>query len=193
MNGDAALTLHWLPLGAGGTVVRACGAAWERFAARREGRRPAPLFHSALEARGPGGVSVIEIAPAVNSLPAEHGVVGTGPVGAAWAGRLRAFRYELRCWEQGVIPDLEFEQGEPAELTGSAEVAARVVGLTRRVPMLTWGRDELRLGEMWNSNSVIAWLLAGAGIDLEGVDPPGGGIAPGWRAGIEACRMVPPE
>jgi hypothetical protein len=38
---------------------------------------------------------------------------------------------------------------------------------------------------MWNSNSVISWLLAGAGLDLRGICPPSFGRAPGWRAGLE--------
>ncbi|MFL6252983.1 MAG: hypothetical protein ACJ75N_21100, partial [Actinomycetes bacterium] len=46
------------------------------------------------------------------------------------------------------------------------------------------GRDELRTGEMWNSNSLISWLLARAGIDTEGLEPPVGGRAPGWNAGV---------
>ena len=37
-----------------------------------------------------------------------------------------------------------------------------------------WGRDELATGEMWNSNSVIAWTLARSGIDTEPVQPPAG-------------------
>lgn len=186
------VTLHWLPLGAGGTVVRLSGRIFEALMARREGRRPAPLFHSALEIEGPGGTSMIEIAPVVNSLPPDHGVVGEGPVGAAWAGRFRAFRYELRCWEQGRIPDLEFERGRPVPLSEDPAVAARIIEIAPRVPMLIWGRDELRLGEMWNSNSVIAWLLTGAGIESEGIEPPDSGRAPGWHAGAEAARMVPP-
>lgn len=186
------VTLHWLPLGAGGTVVRLSGRIWEKLAARRELRDPQPLFHSALEVVGRGGPSVIEIAPVVNSLPADHGVVGEGPVGSAWAGRFRIFRYELRCWERGRIPDLEFEQGKPQPLSEDLDVAERILEIAPRVPMLTWGRDELRLGEMWNSNSVIAWLLAGAGIPAGEIRPPGSGRAPGWDAGAEAARMVPP-
>ena len=193
MPGPPTVNLHWLPLGAGGRVVRFSGRVWELIAARRAGRSPAPLFHSALELSGPAGTAVIEIAPVVNSLPAEHGVVSEGPVGAAWAGRFRIFRYELRCWEQGRIPDLEFEIGDPVALSDDPAVAARIVNLTPQVPMLVWGRDELRLGEMWNSNSVIAWLLAGSGLELEGVEPPDGGIAPGWQAGIEAARLAPPR
>jgi hypothetical protein len=32
--------------------------------------------------------------------------------------------------------------------------------LVPEVPTLVWGRDELRAGEMWSSNSVVSWLLA---------------------------------
>jgi hypothetical protein len=37
---------------------------------------------------------------------------------------------------------------------------------------------------MWNSNSVIAWLLTRAGIDAGAIQPPQPGRAPGWRAGL---------
>ena len=37
---------------------------------------------------------------------------------------------------------------------------------------------------MWNSNSLVAWLLAGAGLDLDDVGPPEHGRAPGWTAGL---------
>jgi hypothetical protein len=47
-----------------------------------------------------------------------------------------------------------------------------------------WGRDELDTGEMWNSNSVIAWVIARSGIDAEAIQPPQEGRAPGWRAGV---------
>ena len=38
---------------------------------------------------------------------AERGVVAEGPVGSRWAGRLRIFRYEVRCWRGGIIPDVD--------------------------------------------------------------------------------------
>jgi len=50
------------------------------------------------------------------------------------------------------------------------------------------GRDELRAGEMWNSNSVISWLVARSGIPVETIRPPTGGRAPGWRAGLVVAR-----
>jgi hypothetical protein len=37
---------------------------------------------------------------------------------------------------------------------------------------------------MWNSNSLISWLIVGCGLDVEAIQPPAGGRAPGWQAGI---------
>jgi hypothetical protein len=37
---------------------------------------------------------------------------------------------------------------------------------------------------MWNSNSLVAWLLASTGDGVDGVHPPSGGRAPGWQAGL---------
>jgi hypothetical protein len=54
--------------------------------------------------------------------------------------------------------------------------------------MPVWGRDELRAGEMWNSNSVVAWLIAQTGLDTETIEPPVGGRAPGWNAGVVVAR-----
>jgi hypothetical protein len=56
------------------------------------------------------------------------------------------------------------------------------------VPAPVWGRDVLGAGEMWNSNSISAWLIARSGIDVESIAPPPGGRAPGWRAGIVVAR-----
>jgi hypothetical protein len=46
----------------------------------------------------------------------------------------------------------------------------------------------LEAGEMRNSNSVISWLIARSEIDLESIQPPAGGRAPGWRAGLVVAR-----
>ena len=51
-----------------------------------------------------------------------------------------------------------------------------------------WGRDELHAGEMWNSNSMTAWIVATAGLPAARLRPPPGGRAPGWDAGIEVAR-----
>jgi hypothetical protein len=41
---------------------------------------------------------------------------------------------------------------------------------------------------MWNSNSLVSWLLARSGLDVGAVELPAGGRAPGWRAGIVVAR-----
>jgi hypothetical protein len=37
---------------------------------------------------------------------------------------------------------------------------------------------------MWNSNALVAWLLASTHPDVAAIEPPAGGRAPGWRAGL---------
>ena len=37
---------------------------------------------------------------------------------------------------------------------------------------------------MWNSNSMISWLIARTGLDVDAITPPAGGRAPGWDAGV---------
>jgi hypothetical protein len=59
-----------------------------------------------------------------------------------------------------------------------------VLELVPAFPTRTWGRDELAAGEMWNSNSLTSWLLAGSGHQVDGLVPPDGGRAPGWAAGL---------
>jgi hypothetical protein len=46
----------------------------------------------------------------------------------------------------------------------------------------------LATGEMWNSNSVISWLIASSGLNTESIEPPDGGRAPGWKAGLVVAR-----
>jgi hypothetical protein len=58
------------------------------------------------------------------------------------------------------------------------------------VPTPTWGRDELDTGDMWNSNSVISWLLVQAGVGVDAIRPPAGGRAPGWDAGLVVARRA---
>ena len=104
------------------------------------------------------------------------------------AGRSWIFRYELRCWLDGVIADIDESVESPQTLTNDVDVAQHLLELVPSVPTHVWGRDELRAGEMWNSNSVISWLIARCGLSPESIDPPAGGRAPGWHAGIVAAR-----
>jgi hypothetical protein len=181
--------LYWLPLGAGGWVVPRCGRAYERISARREHRLARPLFHSALEVSCDDTRYAIEMAPAWGKSEPDRGVVREGPVGLRPLGALRLFRYEVRCWAGGCIPDRRWAVGGPRRL-GGADAAARVLELVRDVPALTWGRDELAAGEMWNSNSLVSWLLASSGTDVTDVMPPEGGRAPGWTAGLALAQPL---
>jgi hypothetical protein len=115
-------------------------------------------------------------------------VVATGAVGSRLLRRLRWFRYEVRCWRGGSIPDLAEAVGDPCRLTDDAVLARRLVEAMRTVPTPVWGRDELGAGEMWNSNSMIAWVIATAGLVTDAVHPPLHGRAPGWDAGLAAAR-----
>jgi len=63
-----------------------------------------------------------------------------------------------------------------------------VLDVVSQIPTPVWGRDELGTGEMWNSNAVIAWVLSRGGIDTESLQPPRGGRAPGWQAGLTVAR-----
>lgn len=130
---------------------------------------------------------VIEQAPAWSDS-ADHGVVAEGAVGARALGRFKLFRYEIRLWRDGVIPDVAEAADSPHLVSDDADCARRLLELVPLVPAAVWGRDELRTGEMWNSNSVISWLIARSGLDVETIHPPLGGRAPGWRAGIVTAR-----
>jgi hypothetical protein len=185
--------LYWLPLGAGGHSVRLNGQVFETVVALLERRPPRALYHSALVVSLPEGRFVIESAPVPRADGAPRGVVGDGPVGARLAGRYRVFRYEIRCWRDGVIPDVAEAVDSPRRLTDDPALTRRVLGLVPSVPTPVWGRDELGAGEMWNSNSVVSWLLARCSLGAESITPPAGGRAPGWRAGIVvASREMSP-
>lgn len=184
----AAVDLYWIPLGAGGHVVRFNGKVFEAVVSRLERRSPLDLYHSALVVRLPEGPYMLESAPVPNANAQERGVVAGGPVGSRWAGRLRIFRYEIRCWRDGVIPDLGEAVESPQRLTEGEASARRVLALAPCVPTPVWGRDELQAGEMWNSNSIISWLLVRCGLDVEAASLPSGGRAPGWDAGLVVAR-----
>jgi hypothetical protein len=182
-----------LPLGAGGHFVRLNGRVFEAAAARFARRPACDLYHSALEVRAAGARFVIEQAPIRDGHGEQRGVVAEGPVGTRWAGRLRIFRYEIRRWRDGQIPDVAEAVESPRRLTNDDARAQRVLDLVPQVPTPVWGRDELETGDMWNSNSVIAWLIVRSGMDTESIHPPTGGRAPGWQAGLVVARRQEAE
>jgi hypothetical protein len=182
------IDLYWLPLGAGGHSVRLNGRIFEWFVARLERRDRCDLYHSALEVQVPEGRFVIEQAPIRPGDGAERGVVAEGAVGSRAAGRFRIFRYEVRRWRDGIIPDVAEAVESPQRLSDDPACARQLLELVPQVPTPVWGRDELNAGEMWNSNSLISWLIARSDVEIESIQPPCGGRAPGWRAGIVMAR-----
>ena len=142
------------------------------------------LYHAALVVQIPEGRFAIESAPDPDGRGAERGVVAGGPVGSRLIGGFRIFRYEVRCWRDGIIPDLDRAVDSPQRLSEDATAGRRLLDTLKRVPTPVWGRDELRAGEMWNSNSVISWVLERSGIGAAAARMPAGGRAPGWDAGL---------
>jgi hypothetical protein len=153
-----------LPVGAGGVIVAHTSRWWELLSARRDCRAPQQLVHAALEVFTGGERYVIEMTPQWGQPRTASGVVAIGPVGPPPLGRFRMFRYVVRAWPNGVLPE---------------------------VPLHTWGRAVPPSTDMWNSNSLIAWTLCRAGIDACTLTPPVGCRAPGWVAGIAAGTRKP--
>lgn len=187
----AAIDLYWIPLGAGGHCVRFNGRVFEALVARRERRARHDLFHTALVVHLEGRPHVIEMAPVWNAPDPARSVACTGPVGLRWLGRFRWFRYEVRAWPDGVIPDIGEAVDSPQRLSTDPAEAARLLAALPEFPPATWGRDEQRAGEMWNSNSLVSWALDRAGLDADRLAPPSDGRAPGWSAGLVVAARDP--
>lgn len=185
------IDLYWIPLGAGPGagpgVVRVSGRVYRVLASVRGGHT-GPVFHAALVLWSDGRARCVEMAPAWGAGAGREGVVGTGPVGLRALGRWPAFRYEIRCPAGLAIPDLAHAVASPVVVGSGSAVVRRVLDLVEWAPRPTWGRDELGAGQMWNSNSLVAWLLARAGVEAGGLRPPLAGSAPGWDAGLRVAR-----
>jgi hypothetical protein len=188
--GQDGVDLYWLPLGAGDNThcVRTNGRIFETLTAAWQRRERRDLYHAALVVHLDGERYAIEMGPVWGNAEPERGVVCEGPVGMRWLGRSRLFRYEVRCWPGGVIPDLDEAVASPQRLSSGTERAKALLAVAAEFPAATWGRDELGGGEMWNSNSLVSWLLARSDHDVTALEPPAGGRAPGWQAGVVVAR-----
>lgn len=113
-----------------------------------------------------------------------------GTVGARVLGRFRAFRYEVRCWPDGHIPDLAEAVDGPQRVCTNPDHIGTLLTLISATPTLTWGRDELGCGDMWNSNSLVAWLLAATGHDMSLIAPPQTDGLPGGKRDCGSPRPV---
>lgn len=189
----ASVDLYWLPLGAGAPSgsrsVRMNGKVFEAVQATLERRRRCELYHAGLDVRLGDEHFIIEVAPSPDVAGVQRGVVAEGPVGSRLAEPFRLFRYEVRCWPGGAIPDIDQAVASPIRLSEDPRAARRLLELVPSVPISVWGRDELRAGEMWTSNSVISWLIVRSGLPPERAPLPAGGRAPGWDAGLVAASL----
>jgi hypothetical protein len=82
LGGHFGIDLYWLPLGAGGNLVRLNGRIYEAIKARLDRRPVCDLYHSALQVFVPEGRYVIENTPVIDERGRERGVVMEGPIGA---------------------------------------------------------------------------------------------------------------
>lgn len=191
---ESGIYLYWLPLGAGGSFVKFNGRVFEFFQARAGHRPVLNLYHSALVVIVPEGRYVIEDGwPIPDADGAARGVAVEGPVFARFFGRSRLLRYEVRRWLDGVIADRDAAVDSPRRVDCDPDQPRRILDLVGTVPPLTWGRDERSTGDMWNSNSVVSYLLARCGIPAGQIDPPANGRAPGWWAGLTVASRCHPE
>ena len=175
-----------------GTRCASTARSIEAIDAARRHRERCDLYHAALVVELGGDRSRSSSRPRPTRDEASRGVVATGAVGSPLGrpaapvplrGPLLARRVDPGSRRGG-------RRTAPAEPATRPRPAA-LLDLVAAVPTPVWGRDELRAGEGWNSNSVIAWLIATAGLWTERVHPPAGGRAPGWDAGLEVARRGP--
>jgi len=100
-----------------------------------------------------------------------YGPIHTLPLRGTALARRRHPRRSRSC-RQPAMPE---HRSRPRQATARARAAGTYA---------SWGRDELQTGDMWNSNSLISWLIARSGLDPGTARLPAGGRAPGWHAGL---------
>ena len=183
---DAAIDLYWLPLGAGGHSVRVNGKnlrSGRRVARPSRSLRPLPLRPPGVRARGTirdrAGTGVGRRRPRRHYQGRRRNT--RGPTFPALPLRdpalaRRGHPGRRRGGREPSPPERRSRLRASAARAGAAGANARI------------GIDELGAGEMWNSNSTISWLLARTGLDVEAIQPPARGRAPGWQAGIVIAR-----
>ena len=186
---ECSVDLYWIPLGAGASVVRRNGVVYEALTAAIQRRPRCDLYHSALEIVLPEGRFMVEMTPVPDRRGSTRGVIAEGPVGTRAAARLRIFRYEVRRWRDGIVPDLHFAVASPVRVTADATAVRGIFDDLPDVPRLVWGRDESDVGEMWSCNSITSWALTRAGVDTREIALPDRGRAPGWDAGRTVAEL----
>lgn len=90
--------------------------------------RAAAAVHSALIVVVLDGVEhVIEMSPVLGQHDSDRSVLVTGPVGLRFLGRFPLFRYEVRCWPHGILPDRRYAAGNPVEFPLTAGAASALM------------------------------------------------------------------
>jgi len=184
--------LYWIPVGAGTRFQKASLAAYETVAASLSRRARQELVHGGLACSLRGEPFTLELMPALPGPNVRHEV--TGPVGFAFAGRLRLFRYQVCVLPNAALPDQQFAVEPPARLCEDDARVQAILDASRVVPAYTWGRRRPGHPEMWTSDSALAWILDRAGLAPERLALPAGCRAPGWQAGLaEAASTQKPH
>ena len=119
------IDLYWIPLGSGGSgFVRLNGRIYETIKAILERRKPLALYHTALQVHVPEGRFVVETMwPSPDGDTPSRGVVLESAVGSRLFARSRTFRYEVRRWRNGVLPDADEAVGGPQTVSDDPEQA----------------------------------------------------------------------
>jgi hypothetical protein len=140
-NCEAGVDLYWIPLGAGGHSVRFNGIVYEATTARLQHRTRCDIYHAALVVHLLDDRYTVEMTPVPDTAGSTRGVVAEGPVGTKMLGHLRLFRYEVRRWRDGIVPDLGHAVASPVRVTDRYDAARRIFELLPEVPTAVWGRD----------------------------------------------------
>ena len=166
--------------------MRGSGRVYEALAATRRHRERLDLYHSALIVQsGRAHAYAIEMAPVWAVRDLDRGVISEGPVGSRSWGRYRLFRYEIRCWRDGTIPDAAAAVDSPDASAPTRPGPAECSSSCRPSPSLPGAatsshrRDvELQLADRLAARPKRPRHRAAR------FQPPVGGRAPGWSAGL---------
>lgn len=107
---------HWVPAHAA-QCGRGRGRLYEAMVATLHHRPRFDLHHSVLIVRWNGHAFAIEMAPVWAVHASDRGVTAEGPVGMPSWGRARVFRYEIRCWPDGTLPDVAAAVDSPRRVS----------------------------------------------------------------------------
>lgn len=171
--------LYWIPIsGSSGTGM--FGALGKLFVSNPENR---DLYHAALRIQLEDcSVYVIELEDYIDDEDERKakGVVVDGEFDFIPLKNT----YSIRRWRDGTIDD-EGSAPPPTRMSTDCVVAQKVYDQAAKVPPNDYWSNDPKWGESrWTSNSVVAWILQSAGLNVWPCPTPPNGLAPGWSAGL---------